>query len=111
MFLSSEIFYGKILYLGDTAESVLDLGKQGALEFDLSITHIDIQSSPHSEGKMSTHTVDPMSTNNVDLMAKVDKMVEEMYMHTSNNGLFVLLLGGELGNNSVATFKLVKAPL
>ena len=103
MFLSSEIFYGEILYLGDTAESVLDLGKQGALEFDLSITHIDIHSSPHSEGKMST--------NNVDWMAKVDKMVEEMYMHTSNNGLFVLLLGGELGNNSVATFKLVKAPL
>ena len=98
---------------------MLDLGKQGALEFDLSITHIDIQSSPHSQGKMSTdtidtmsmNTVDPMPTNKVDWMAKVDKMVEEMYMHTSNNGLFVLLLGGELGNNSVATFKLVKAPL
>jgi len=74
---------------------VLEYGKQNATLHDLSITHVDL-----------THIQDKHQT-----ALQLHKVCEEMYSHTSLNGLFLIISdAGHKKENGFVCLKLVRSP-
>eukprot|EP00088_Acartia_fossae_P015009 TRINITY_DN1811_c0_g1_i13.p1 TRINITY_DN1811_c0_g1~~TRINITY_DN1811_c0_g1_i13.p1 ORF type:complete len:671 (-),score=163.23 TRINITY_DN1811_c0_g1_i13:344-2356(-) len=115
----------------DLVDDVIETGKQFAFQHHMSITHVDLSSgqstvtaaknnnsipaSPRDDQYTKTNSSDNKDikcqprSNDEDLCSRLAAICDQMYSHTSMNGLFVMILGGgdTRGNNAVAAIKLV----
>jgi len=99
---SSEETYNKLenfkteLHLFQTGtdnKEVLEKGKSCAVEHNLSITHFNLNQV--KESKRSE---------------KAEKFCQEMFSHTSANGLFLVILPGDKETNASAGLKIIRPP-
>ena len=110
-------------------DDVIETGKQFAFQHHMSITHVDLGSygaanarhnqnsttaaSPRDDKDIKTNASNSkceLKSNDEDLCLRLASICNQMYSHTSKNGLFVMILGGggdTGGNNAVAAIKLV----
>ena len=69
----------------------MEKSKTGALEHNLSISHLDLR-----------------DTSSKKACRRAEKFCQELYSHTSTNGLFLLILAGSKENNAAAGVTLNK---
>eukprot|EP00088_Acartia_fossae_P023898 TRINITY_DN24874_c0_g1_i1.p1 TRINITY_DN24874_c0_g1~~TRINITY_DN24874_c0_g1_i1.p1 ORF type:complete len:615 (+),score=100.32 TRINITY_DN24874_c0_g1_i1:33-1877(+) len=81
----------KLFQTGASYKEILEMGKAGAVNHHLSITHLDISSV--KEEKRAK---------------KADNFCREMHDHTSSHGMFVLILPGERTVNASAGVKIIR---
>ena len=85
-----------LLCQGSGVKEMLAKSKVGALEHNLSISHLDLRhEAAASISKACKRT---------------EKYCREMYSHTSTNGIFLLILAGAQGNNAAVGVKLNTLP-
>jgi len=81
----------KLFQTGSSYKELMEKSKTGALEHNLSISHLDLR-----------------DTSSKKACRRAEKFCQELYSHTSTNGLFLLILAGSKENNAAAGVTLNK---
>jgi len=85
----------KLVQRGNSVDEVLEMGCDNAVEHNLTICHANV--GEETEG---------MATEQV--MSRVKKIAKKMFGFTSQNGMFVLILGGTSSQNAMVSIALNK---
>lgn len=79
---------------GESYKEVLEKGKTGAVEHNLSISHLNLNDVKAEK-----------------VCRKAEKFCRELFEHTSSNGLFVVILPGSKEANASAGLRIVRPQL